>query len=1621
MPPSLKKILTAAIILLFVIAGAAIWRSLPLRTAYYTDANTIRQPAGSAAIREILWQPPRPLSDELNSAEHDYEPRISHDGSTLYFVRGKAGRNADIYFCSRLPVGWDKPAPLGDVNSDYDDLGPQPSPDGSLLYFYSDRPGGSGGYDLWVSRRDGESWSAPHNLGESVNSDFNDYGPTVSPDGSQLYFASNRPRAGEDDPLPRDSWPATIRESFKHRNYDLYVSSITNRGVGPSISLTELNTPYNDGAPSISPVGDFLYFASDRPGGYGGFDLFRTRRLNGRHLPPENLGIVVNTPANELDPALAIDGFGLCFSSDRPLDEPRPSTGADLQLQPDATSRANQQPESQSSSRSHQQAGDSATLALQPVTPADHAPDYNLYYTASREVFRDMETEQRASIDWGAIWSRVGPNLLWALLALLLMLLLLTLLGNMRSRRLSLLARCLLASLFAHLALLLLFNVWEVTAAVAGEFRKGGKIQVALLTAVRSDEITSQLRGAPTSMELPQPVQQEISRAAFEPVEMPAAHSSTRLTVSQTAPAPPEQTLAANLPHSDAIVPNQQPRMLQSTLRPPPSSTEMNLSLPSNARPESTTELTPSGNPETRFDAMTDRSSLSINVASTIANRTAELVPSPVPHPTNASLAAPSAEIHRIQESPTLATASNNLPSAPRSPDDFAWNIPPRLVLPQGAEPVAQEITEPALSAPTPIAPSPVSPRSPAEILQPQGSADIAQIAPNHPREVRPLALSVSTADLSEASDARAPTASDRNATGLRNLTDLIPRADSNSAQLLIPNLEEKPLRADSTRSDSESPESQDSNASDSDSQIVATSVSTEPLRAPPSLDVTQTSTGESVRLLPPERSAVRYEENPRAFEESTTLQAAADASLKETNLAPTERRDIREFPPVLPSAGAELSLRAMEEPRSESDHGQRSATPAKDSRNEINEEPAKALRMVFDALRDANRAPDSLRPSTAMAASAEPISSARRIDPRSDRRTAELNPSSTLPQTWIESRDADSKTISTASRSMPAAAPSELPRTDVRPDFRLPVERMDPENPYVQRAPEHRASIVERMGGDEETERAVALALKWLADHQHPSGRWDGNEFDAGCGACDGQTEIEVDVALTGLSLLCFLGADHTPAKLGPYQDHVRRAVEWLRERQRPDGDLRGNESMYSQGIAAIALAEAYGMTREPTLEEPVARAVNFITKARNTSVGGWRYDPGQPGDTSVLGWQVMALKSALGAGIDVSPEPFIDAGRWLDKVEDPRSPGRYAYQPGKNYTPAMTAEGLFVRELLGADPNSDSLRASVEFLLDRLPDWDAANTYYWYYATLALFHRQGEPWRKWNEPLKSELLQHQRKKGKRAGSWDPDGEWAPTAGRIYQTALCTLMLEVYYRYLPMYAGTDARDQNDIGVLHGIVTDAVTNEPLAGVVLRVDRSPQPPLTVESDARGRYQIEPRGVPDFFAMTASKTGYLAGAANVARHRLQRGALERDFALRPASADLIAIEAEPRVHHLGDDRFEGSINSQFQKMAEGDYYIGRFDIAESQLNPANSAAELTLLTKGVQRRHEVRINGTSLPERLQDSPDDGGFGQFSITFDPELLRSAENSIEIFAASSGGDVDDFEFVTLQIRLQP
>jgi hypothetical protein len=278
-------------------------------------------------------------------------------------------------------------------------------------------------------------------------------------------------------------------------------------------------------------------------------------------------------------------------------------------------------------------------------------------------------------------------------------------------------------------------------------------------------------------------------------------------------------------------------------------------------------------------------------------------------------------------------------------------------------------------------------------------------------------------------------------------------------------------------------------------------------------------------------------------------------------------------------------------------------------------------------------------------------------------------------------------------------------------------------------------------------------------------------------------------------MALLPFLAYGLTHKSKSIYQQSISKGLTWLIKEQTADGSLASNseQPMYAQGLATLALCEAYGMTHDEHIGAAARKAVAFIIRAQNPSTGGWRYYPGQPGDTSVTGWQVMALKSAQLAGIAVDSFVFDNAKKWFHSVAKGEHMGLYSYQPYDQVTPTRTAIGMLCTQYFGIDPKDPAMLEGKAYLLENLPDDQIMrNSYYWYYATLAMHNFGGPEWDAWNRKMRRVLILSQEKQGCATGSWDPLEPsfdiWGEKGGRLMTTAFNCLTLEVYYRYLPIF-----------------------------------------------------------------------------------------------------------------------------------------------------------------------------------------------------------------------------------------
>jgi hypothetical protein len=326
-------------------------------------------------------------------------------------------------------------------------------------------------------------------------------------------------------------------------------------------------------------------------------------------------------------------------------------------------------------------------------------------------------------------------------------------------------------------------------------------------------------------------------------------------------------------------------------------------------------------------------------------------------------------------------------------------------------------------------------------------------------------------------------------------------------------------------------------------------------------------------------------------------------------------------------------------------------------------------------------------------------------------------------------------------------------------------------------------------------TAASVLRALRWLAVQQHADGSW-------------GNTKP----AITSLALLTYLAHGET-AESKEFGAVVERGLRFLVNAQEPDGRFRGRDAHdYTHPIAAYALSEAFHMSPSPHLRKAAAKAIARVVDGQNPS-GGFDYNlrPSNRNDISYAGWCIQALKSASMAGLE-RDVPGIKAAmaRAVAGVKaNFRGEGRLG---GFGYTEPSATHGLagvgvLALQFLG---EGDSREARMGLAgLHRWPfDWEnprgRSPVYWWYYNTQAFYQEGGQMWTEWDKQFSHTLVRVQNvisapesgyvdHVGRQhdIGYWDSPASTELTGGngRVMDTILCTLMLEVYYRHLPTFA----------------------------------------------------------------------------------------------------------------------------------------------------------------------------------------------------------------------------------------
>lgn len=331
--------------------------------------------------------------------------------------------------------------------------------------------------------------------------------------------------------------------------------------------------------------------------------------------------------------------------------------------------------------------------------------------------------------------------------------------------------------------------------------------------------------------------------------------------------------------------------------------------------------------------------------------------------------------------------------------------------------------------------------------------------------------------------------------------------------------------------------------------------------------------------------------------------------------------------------------------------------------------------------------------------------------------------------------------------------------------------------------------------GGTAECEMAVSRSLAWLKGQQNGDGSW-------------GRAN---KAAMTGLTLLCYLGRCETPDSAF-YGDNVRDGMLYLVElaRRNPHGILAdnvvSNSATYEHGIATYALGEMYSFYRLgnrslPGLRETFEKGVQIIIEQQNRQ-GSWTYggnDAGMPTaynkdsrgeDLSVSGWQFQALKAAKHSGLKIAG---LDGAikRCCDYLESKQTKdgGFGKTNRDEHYNQwSLTGCGVLGLQTLAhhkTAPVKKGIRFLREFLASEPLDWERnCNLYCWYYYTQAFFQAGGDDWKFYNAQFLPQILGAQQADGsfKRGRPNWPAGD---AADAIYRQCLCTLQLEVYFRYL--------------------------------------------------------------------------------------------------------------------------------------------------------------------------------------------------------------------------------------------
>lgn len=301
------------------------------------------------------------------------------------------------------------------------------------------------------------------------------------------------------------------------------------------------------------------------------------------------------------------------------------------------------------------------------------------------------------------------------------------------------------------------------------------------------------------------------------------------------------------------------------------------------------------------------------------------------------------------------------------------------------------------------------------------------------------------------------------------------------------------------------------------------------------------------------------------------------------------------------------------------------------------------------------------------------------------------------------------------------------------------------------------------------ESERAIELCLEYLAAKQLPSGAWN--------------SSFGPNAGVTSLALLAFLATGHVPQQ-GKHADLIDRGLNWILGNVQPSGMIYYTQGasggpMYEHALSTLLLSELYGMCDRPEIAPAIQAAVRVIINAQNDE-GGWRYQPfSRDADISVTVMQVLALRGAQHAGMQVPPETIRRAVAYVKRCQ--HREGGFAYQAGQGDPGyGRTGAGVTVLEVCG-EYDSDEVQRGLAVLLGNIGRKKEQRDIHYalYYAAQAVYQaKDPRRWQEWFPPTRQEII----------GMQAADGHFTSPYGTEYPTAMMVLALSIPYRYLPIY-----------------------------------------------------------------------------------------------------------------------------------------------------------------------------------------------------------------------------------------